>query len=119
MKDPQHAQRQAEEARDALDADALALGLRIVRAEAPADEVRTYYLWPETFPAWRFFMECDTQWRHGFEGPTGLAWEAVQVRMDRLVPRKRQRWLWPLLEGMERGALRGWDERRREQQQRR
>lgn len=41
-----------------------------------------------------------------------MAWEAVQVRMDRLVPRRRQRRLWALLEGMERAALGGWREQR-------
>lgn len=39
-----------------------------------------------------------------------MAWEAVQVRMDRLVPRRHQRRLWDLLEGMERAALAGWRE---------
>lgn len=54
------------------------------------------------------------------EGPTGMAWEGVQVRVERLVPRRRQRALWDLLEAMERGALRGWHEaRERRDQQRR
>lgn len=72
-----------------------------------------FYLWPENVPAWRFFLACDTQWRHGYDGPTGLAWEAVQVRVERLVPRRRRPRLWELLECMERGALIGWREGRR------
>lgn len=91
----------------------------IVRPDAQPQELPTFDIWPENLPAWEFFMGCTTQWRHGFEGPTGMDWPAVQLRMERLVPRRRRRRLWDLVEAMERGALRGWRETRERQERRR
>lgn len=78
----------------------------------------TFYLWPENLPAWEFFHRCQTQWRYGFEGPTGLDYCAVDLLMqrDHIHPRKRSK-LQSLVEAMERGALRGWSEKRDEQKQ--
>ena len=34
-------------------------------------------MWPENWPALQLFIRCQTQWRHGFNGPTGLDYGAV------------------------------------------
>ena len=73
-----------------------------------------FYLWPENVPAWRFFRSCSTQWRHGFNGPTGLDYASVNVLIEQLHPRKRAR-MWELVRAMEHGALVGWDQLRAEQ----
>lgn len=83
------------------------------------ERAQCFYLWPENVAAWVFFLACRTQWRHGFDGPTGLVWEAVQLRMDRLVPRRRHRKLWQLLEAAEAGYLQGLAERREQAEQER
>ena len=50
-----------------------------------------FYLWPEHQDALGLFIQCSTQWRHGFAGITGLDYSGVEalIRMRRLVPRQR------------------------------
>jgi hypothetical protein len=79
-------------------------------ARSPVEPV--FHLWPCNLPAWNFFHACGTQWRHGFEGPTGLDYAGVEVVMERRrVPRRQRDKLWDLLIAMESGALRGWREK--------
>jgi hypothetical protein len=79
-----------------------------------------FYLWPENVDAWQFFRSCGTQWRHGFNGPTGLDYAGVEVVMERRrIPRRRRHRLWQLVWAMEGGALAGWAERRAEEDRRR
>jgi hypothetical protein len=62
-------------------------------------------------------MACRTQWHHGFNGPIALDYAGCEIVMRRLriPPRKRDRFF-ALLQAMERGALKGWDERREERE---
>jgi hypothetical protein len=80
-----------------------------VLAPQPA---RRFYLWPENVPAWQFFLACRTQWRHGFNGPTGLDYAGVECLMRQLrIGPRRQAKLWPLLRAAEVGYLEGMHER--------
>jgi hypothetical protein len=79
--------------------------------------VPRFYLWPENVPAWLFFRACSTQWRHGFNGPTGLDYAGVEVLMRRLrVPFRRRDRMLQLVRAMERGSLLGWAEMRDERE---
>lgn len=50
-----------------------------------------FHLWPEHEQSLGVFAACRTQWRMGFDGPTGLDYAGVEalIRMRRLVPRPR------------------------------
>lgn len=48
---------------------------------APAHE---YEVWPENMPAIRLFSSIQTQWRAGGAGPTGLDYNVLFYRMDRM-----------------------------------
>jgi hypothetical protein len=50
-----------------------------------------FYLWPEHQDAFGLFIQCNTQWRYGSSGITGLDYSGVEalIRMRRLVPRQR------------------------------
>jgi hypothetical protein len=76
---------------------------------------RRFYLWPANEPAYRFFVSLRSQWRHGFDGPTGLDYEAVEGELRRRIrpPRRRSR-MRDLVRVMEQGALHGWGEVREE-----
>lgn len=64
-------------------------------------------MWPCNQPAVRFFQEfCETQWRVGMSGATGLDHTAVlaDIRSLRL-PREEADDLWMCVRVMERAAL--------------
>jgi len=102
-----------EQAQDDHFDDALAaFGLELEGA-VPRERGPVFYLWPEHVPAWNFFCACRTQWRHGFEGPTGLDYAGVECLMDQFsLPRRRRLKLWPLVRAAESGYLQGLSERR-------
>ncbi len=70
-------------------------------------------IWPELAPAFELFLACQTQWRTGFNGPTGLDYPAVAMvaRVLQLSAR-RVRELWADFQAMERAALELFAERR-------
>jgi hypothetical protein len=42
-------------------------------------------LWDENWPAMKFYLETmQTQWRHGFNGPTGLDYNVLLHELDRM-----------------------------------
>lgn len=82
---------------------------------ADREETPAIYLLPDQLEAWHFWHHCDTQWRHGFGGPTGLDYLGVEHLMGQLrIPRHRRARLWTQIRAMERGALIGWAQQREE-----
>jgi hypothetical protein len=67
-----------------------AFGLAAVD-EPSTRQQRVFYLWREHEEAVRVFLACRTQWRVGFDEPTGLDYAGVEslIRMRRLVQRPR------------------------------
>ncbi len=55
------------------------LGLEMEDVEAAPHEV-----WPENWDMWLLFSRMVTQWRNGFNGPTGLDYCAVYPLIDRM-----------------------------------
>lgn len=101
---------------DADDLDAQLAAQGVVLADED-DEPCTpvVYLLPDQLEAWHFWHHCDTQWRHGFGGPTGLDYPGVEHLMGQLrIPRHRRARLWAQVRAMERGALIGWSQQREE-----
>ncbi len=39
-------------------------------------------VWPENWPAWSVFCTVNTQWRTGFNGPTGLDYTVLFRVLD-------------------------------------
>jgi hypothetical protein len=56
-----------------------AAGLTLADLEGEAAEV-----WPEHERAWRLFNALQTQWRVGMAGPTGLDYNVLFHKMDRM-----------------------------------
>lgn len=56
-----------------------AWGLRL--DDYPSKEVE---IWPDNFEAYRLFCSMSTQWRTGFAGPTGLDYNVLYSKLDRL-----------------------------------
>ena len=51
----------------------------------PADyETDDFEVWPENMPAINLFSSISTQWRVGMNGPTGLDYNVLFARMERL-----------------------------------
>jgi hypothetical protein len=90
--------------------DALAaFGLRMQEGDTVLDDVQPFYLWPENVPSWELFLACSTQWREGFSGPEGLAYEGVHHVMRAMrVRSKHWRQRWEDLQAMEFAALDHW-----------
>lgn len=105
---------QADDDARALQEQLEALGI-VADGPLQLGDAQVFYLWPENLDAWRFFRGVETQWRHGFAGPTGLDYAGVQTLMDRArVHPRHQRRMWQKVWAMERGALTGWAELRAE-----
>ena len=49
--------------------------------EAPEDRDQEFGLWPENVPAWNLWLACQTQWRIGMGGPTGLDYAGIEALM--------------------------------------
>jgi len=52
-----------------------------VLEEAPEDRDLEFGLWPENVPAWNLWLACQTQWRIGMGGPTGLDYAGIEALM--------------------------------------
>ena len=80
----------------------------------PCDECPRPKLLPELEGIANAFVLCDTQWRFGARGPTGLDYTACEVMLAtqraafRLPPRQA---LWEGLRVIEHGMLTAWAER--------
>lgn len=65
-----------------------------------------YEVWPENMPAIHLFSSLSTQWRHGMNGPTGLDYNVLFSRMDRMKLSERDYdWLFDDVRVIEREAL--------------
>ena len=70
-------------------------------------------LWPDLAAPFDLFMACQTQWRTGFNGPTGLDYTGVTVVARVMqIGAARLRGLWADFVAMERAALELFAERR-------
>ena len=85
--------------------------LREGAAALPASD-EPFYLWPEHLPAYNLWCAAQTQWRHGFNGPTGLDYAGVRAHMAGRVARRHQARRLAELQCMERAALEAWGEMR-------
>lgn len=92
-----------------------AFGLAPCPADAPAPEV--FYLWPELVPGIELFVRLSTQWRHGFNGPTGLDYVAAELELRR-EPRAARDQLRRDLRTLERATLAEWARQRQAQEAR-
>lgn len=89
-----------------------ALGLTEDMLAQPGD-VSDVELWPDLSAALDLFLACQTQWRTGFNGPTGLDYAGVSVvARVRQIGGQRLRELWADFVAMERAALELFAERR-------
>jgi hypothetical protein len=58
------------------------------------DDFEPVIVWPENQPAFECFRRVQiTQWRHGFNGPTGLDYAALYPLLDRHADRSTADWL--------------------------
>jgi hypothetical protein len=106
--DDQHAAGD-EQAQDHLDEAAAALGLVIEPADAGARGVDQFHLWAEHVDALNLWFGVQTQWRHGFNGPTGLDYAGVRAAPGfRALPRVRREPVFGELCIMERATLGEW-----------
>lgn len=65
-----------------------------------------YEVWPENMPAINLFTSISTQWRVGMNGPTGLDYNVIFARMDRMKLSEQQyEWLFDDLQVIESEAL--------------
>ena len=48
-----------------------------------ADYVETAEVWPENWPVVCLFLQLDTQWNTGLNGPTGLNYQTLFALLDR------------------------------------
>jgi len=91
---------------------AAGLGLVPIWAQA-AVEVPEVYLWPENVAVWRLFQACNTQWKSGLAGPTGLDYPAVEtVLRIRRVKKADLLSVFSMIQVMERSMLSAWSEKR-------
>jgi hypothetical protein len=109
---------ETEDAKDRaqLDEALAAFGLELEGAPPPGSGEHPFYLWPEHLDAWRAFCDVRTQWRHGWNGRTGLDYAAVLAHLRdglALSPRKT-RALYAQIRALEAGALAGDAELREE-----
>lgn len=52
-------------------------------------------VWPENWAAWTLYMRVVTQWRYGFNGPTGLDYSVVYPLINHM-KLGRTDWDWML-----------------------
>lgn len=83
------------------------MGLLPPEQAVQVDDRQPFWLWPCNVPIWRLWMSLQTQWQHGFSGPTGLDYTAVWTVLERKRIR-RPREAFEALQAMERSALEVW-----------
>lgn len=98
--------------RSHLDEAAAAFGLVIERAEggaAGAPGMEPFHLWPEHVAVLGVWFGVQTQWRHGFAGPTGLDYAGVRAAPAfRALARQHREPAFDALCIMERATLGEW-----------
>ena len=64
----------------------------VIEVDEQADAVLDdFYLWLEHVPALKLWGGVQTQWRHGFHGPTGLDYAGVRASPAWRQLRQRER----------------------------
>lgn len=95
-----------------VEASAAALGLQAIWSDTQPEPVEVY-LWPENVRVWNIFNACRTQWMVGMAGPTGLAYQGVEVviRMSGIKQSERSS-VFSKIQVMERAMLNAWSEKK-------
>ena len=92
---------------------ARAFGIRLEGPPPDSPELELVEVWAEHWPAVQLFGAMQTQWRHGFSGPTGLDYAALPVVEHRLgLSSRTARRAFPFLQALEAEALTWFAERR-------
>jgi hypothetical protein len=82
-------------------------------AAEPAESADVLELWPEHVPAVELWFAVQTQWRHGFSGPTGLDYAGVRASPRfRALPHAMREGVFADVCTMERATLRFWRQRK-------
>lgn len=82
-------------------------------------EEKVFFLLPENEPAWRLWLQVQTQWRVGPAGyPTGMDYSGVVARMGRVSIRRQHRML-DEIQLMEMAALQEFAKKRNQQKNQR
>ncbi|MGY8903204.1 MAG: DUF1799 domain-containing protein [Burkholderiales bacterium] len=94
-----------------LDTALAAFGLFAEGPAASPAALPTFSLWPENLPLWQFWMQLQSQWRVGLQGPEGLDYAGVWSVLNNTVrPRQRRRYF-SAIQAMEFASLQGYAER--------
>lgn len=65
-----------------------------------------YEVWPENMPAINLFSSISSQWRVGMSGPSGLDYNVLFNRMDRMkLPDQDYEWMFDDIRVIESEAL--------------
>lgn len=73
---------------------------------AALQAAQAYEVWPENMPAMRLFGSLSTQWRTGMNGPTGLDYNVLFYRLDRMhLSEQEHEWMFEDIQTVEAEAL--------------
>ena len=73
---------------------------------AAIQAAQEYQIWPENMPAIALFTSISTQWRTGMNGPTGLDYNVLFARMERMkLSDQDYEWLFDDIRVIESAAL--------------
>jgi len=76
---------------------------------AQIEQAQAFEVWPENVLPIQIFMRLQTQWRHGFSGPTGLDYTGVRAGLA-MMGVEATAGLFEDLQTMERATLALWSE---------
>ena len=76
--------------------------------QARGDTDTPLHLWPENWPVWCLWRDCETQWR---DERAGLDYTAVRSLIADRFRRSERRTVFYLVQGMEEATLAVWRER--------
>lgn len=79
-------------------------------SQEPLDDCA--YLWPENEQTWGVWLQCQTQWRVGMSGATGLDYAGVRALLDEIdwTPGPERRQIFDGVRVLERATLEAWAE---------
>lgn len=73
---------------------------------AALQAAQSYEVWPENMPAISLFSRLSTQWRTGMSGPTGLDYNVLFYRLDRMnLSEQEHEWMFEDIQTIESEAL--------------
>ena len=101
---------------DRTDAALNAFGLVVESDDDAPDAPDTdtpFYLWPENWPLWCLWRNCETQWHTSMDGATGLDYPGVWGLIARCYSnRKKRAEVFWLVQAMEEATLAAWRDMR-------